>query len=598
MHRVIKKVLLFLCILSVAISGCSDTSLFTLSDTRLLRNISSDLFEQEMLANTINLHYTLANPAAGGIKDYPITLGNYSSSENRKTSLYAENVLSRMSTISYDALSEKDALTYDILSHYMTNQLDFSDLSLYPEPLSSSGVQTELPILLSEYAFRNETDIQDYLTLLSCIPAYFEDICIYEAEKAAAGLFMSDSSLNNVITQCQALIENQTRHFLHITFEERIDDANFLTPNEKADYISQNSTSLQTYFFPSYTTLIKQLSSLKGTGINTGGLCNFEHGAKYYEYLVSSATGTDYSIPVLKQILLKQLNQDYSELQSLLSKEPTLATSAISSTLETPEAMLLDLFDRIQTDFPKPNPAESANTADFTVKYVDSSLDDYMSPAFYLTPPIDILGTARYSPKQSIHVIYINDISSYSDISLYTTLAHEGYPGHLYQNNFFSSLNPPPLRSLLYFGGYTEGWAVYVEQYAYTLAGLDPALARVMQLDHSIQLCLYSLLDIMIHYEGLTIDKMKQLLSGNQVVNEDVAQQIYDIMIEEPANYLKYYVGYLEICRLRTRAEDTLGDKFVLKEFHEFLLTISPAPFSIIEEREDIWIQDILSLLL
>ena len=73
--------------------------------------------------------------------------------------------------------------------------------------------------------------------------------------------------------------------------------------------------------------------------------------------------------------------------------------------------------------------------------------------------------------------------------------------------------------------------------------------------------------------------------------------KIYDIMIEEPANYLKYYVGYLEICRLRTRAEDTLGDKFVLKEFHEFLLTIGPAPFSIIEEREDIWIQDILSLL-
>ncbi len=595
MHHFVKKVFLFLCVFSVTVTGCSATSLFTPSDTRLLHNISADLFEQEMLANTINLHYTLANPAAGGFKDYPVTLGTYSSTENQKTSLYAENILQRMSTISYHTLSEEDALTYDILSHYMSNQLGFADLSLYPEPLSASGVQTELPVLLSEYAFRNEKDIQDYLILLSCIPAYFEDICLYEQEKADAGLFMSDTALDHVLAQCKALTENQSRHFLHITFEERIASADFLTSEEKDAYITQNNTALQTYFFPSYYLLSKELSLLKGTGVNDGGLCNFKHGKKYYEYLVAANTGTDYSIPKLKQILLQQLNKDNAELQSLINQEPALAASLISSTLSTPEAMLLDLYDKIQKDFPKLNPAESTNTADFHIKYVDSSMEDFLSPAFYLTPPIDTLGTARYTPKQSTNVIYINDISSYTDISLYTTLAHEGYPGHLYQTNYFNSQNPPPIRSLLYYGGYTEGWAVYVEQYAYTLAGLDPDLCRVMQLDHSMQLCIYSLLDIMIHYEGLTLNKMNHLLSENDRINQEALQQIYDIIIEEPANYLKYYIGYLEICRLRTHAENTLANHFTLKDFHEFLLSIGPAPFPIIEKREDIWIQDILS---
>lgn len=584
-----KKILLPLSLLFLALPIGLYTYHQNTSDTALLHSLSNELFEQALLDNTINLHYTLTKPASIGITDYPVTLGTYSAAEFENQAFLTENALHTLSSISRSELKEEDTLTYDVLNHYLNLQLKSSDYSLYPEPLSASGIQTELPILLAEYAFRNEQDVQDYLSLISCIPDYFDDLCCYETEKANAGLFMSDTSLDAVLTGCDSIMASKESHFLQIAFEERIHSLSSINMQEKKDYIKQHKDLLQQDFFPAYQKMTEHLSSLKGMGRNPYGLFYHDEGKAYYEYLVLAGTGTDYTPSEIKQMLLTQFKSDYTELSALLADNPALSDSIeeITSPFTTPEEILSDLYQKTRRDFPVPSQTHSDDTSAFAVKYVDASMESFMSPAFYLTPPIDLIEE---------NTIYINDISSYSDVGLYTTLAHEGYPGHMLQNTYYLSLDPPPIRSLLYFGGYSEGWAVYMEQYAYTLTGLEDDLVRVMQLDHSLQLCICSLLDIMIHYEGLTEEEMMQYaLKLNPSMNQDVLADIYQRIVNEPANYLKYYVGYLEMCRLRLYAEKALGDRFVLKEFHEFLLSVGPAPFPIIEKREEAWIQAILS---
>ena len=559
------------------------------SDTAILHSISEEIFEQALLNNTINLHYTLADPLTHGISDYPVTLGSYSTTEFENQTILTENMLHSLSLVSASELKDQDILTYDILDYYLRQQLAGSAFPLYAEPLSPAGVQTELPILFAEYPFRNEQDVQDYLTLITCIPAYFDELCQYETEKASGKLFMSDTSLDNLLASCESIMNHEEKHFLQIAFEDRLKALPSITIQQKEVYIQQHDNLLEEYFFPAYQKLTKHMASLKGSGINPFGLCYYDQGKDYYEYLVSVTTGTDYTPMEMKERLLSQLNSDYTELSSLLNQNPSLSSSVsnISSDFGSPEEILSDLYQKTKKDFPLLPRTDSDDNSIFTVKYVDDSMEDFMSPAFYLTPPIDLIDE---------NSIYINDISSYSDISLYTTLAHEGYPGHMLQSTYYLSLDPPPIRSLLYFGGYSEGWAVYTEQYAYTLTGLEDDLVRVMQLDHSLQLCICSLLDIMIHYEGLTEEEMIQYASKlSPSMNQETLAEVYQRIIDEPANYLKYYVGYLEIFRLRQQAEKALGNQFNAKEFHEFLLEVGPAPFPIIEKREEVWIQTILS---
>ena len=204
---------------------------------------------------------------------------------------------------------------------------------------------------------------------------------------------------------------------------------------------------------------------------------------------------------------------------------------------------------------------------DYEIKYVDDCLEDYLSPAFYLTPPAD---------TSSPNAIYINQAASMQGIELFTTLAHEGFPGHLYQTVYFASTAPSLVRYLYEPGGYVEGWATYIESYAYSYADLDPALARLLWLNRSLNLCLYALMDLGIHYQGWTEADTGEFLSQAGITDAETTGEIYQYIVETPANYLKYYYGCLNFMDIREAVKLQEGDAFDLKTFHQELLELGP----------------------
>ncbi|MCD7884485.1 MAG: DUF885 family protein, partial [Lachnospiraceae bacterium] len=251
--------------------------------------------------------------------------------------------------------------------------------------------------------------------------------------------------------------------------------------------------------------------------------------------------------------------------------EQTDEMEATEQTKGIEHTLLEDLRSKITNDFPL------LSSVSYEIKYVDESLQDYLSPAFYLTPAID---------SYTDNVIYINPASGYSGLELYTTLAHEGYPGHLYQSVYFASQSPDLLRFLLDVGGYTEGWATYVEMYAYSLYDGDDAdgtEAALGRLNRSFTLGIASLLDIGIHYRGYTSGEVSEFLA-RLGFSESTADVLYEAILESPANYLQYYVGCLNFWSLRDRLEESV-DGFSLKKFHQAVLETGPAPFAILEEQ-------------
>lgn len=529
------------------------------------------LFREEMKSNTMNLHFTLKDPKAAGIDSYEITLGSLSGDSPHNQARQLKKLSEELKKYSHRSLGEKERLTCRLLSDYISRQQNLAAYPYYDEPLTpSGGVTSQLPVLLAEYPFGNTRDIEDYLGLLSQMDTYFLGILDYEQKKADAGLFMSDEACLKVIEGCEVFTEHPDDNFLIDTFSNRLNAMDGLTDTQKNAYLKQHSKVLSDHVIPAYRQMIKGLTMLLGRGHNNWGLCNFPEGKAYYEAVVSADTGCDDSVEDLFSQIAKARREDLTFCQNLLEKNPKLASQSPKpdAALKEENSMLSRLQKEILTDFPAPP------QTDVEICHVDPALSEYLAPAFYITAPIDDISHNR---------IYINDAKNDTDIYYFTTLAHEGYPGHLYQTICTSSYGAPEVLSLLNYPGYTEGWATYTEMQAFYYAGLDPDLASLLQHNQAATLSLYATADIGIHYFGWEKEKIAAFWSEYGVDDTATVKRITDLILEEPGNYLKYYVGYLKFRQMREQL--ALENKsFSVSAFHEAILRTGPSPFSVLEE--------------
>ena len=531
---------------------------------------TEELFCSEVSSNTINLHYTLKNPEDYGITEDAAGLGSFET-DTDMVKASVENMRRSLEDFSYDNLDLQNKITYDILEYQIKAAEQSADFILYEEPLGLvSGVQTQFPVVLSEYQFYDSQDVETYLELLEMTGAYFDSLIKFEREKSSAGLFMADYALDTVIEQCQAFLDMGDGNYLYSTFVDRIKDVNELTEEEKSDYIQDNALAVSDCIFPAYEKLISDLEQLRGSGKNEKGLSYLPEGIDYYELVVRQSTGSERSVEEMEDLTRRQITDDLEAMEKVLgitTEEAQEAAAAIAQT--SAELILTRLQEGISGTFP-----EAPDTA-LEVKYVPEEMEDHLSPAFYMIPAID---------NTEQNVIYINQAHMSDDLTLFTTLAHEGYPGHLYQTVYYESTDPDPIRSIMDFGGYVEGWATYAEMGSYYLTPLSKEQAKLLQKNSSIILGLYALADMGIHYDGWSRMDTVAFFSNYGITDAETVERIYELIIGSPGNYLKYYIGYVEFLELKKEWAEEKGEAFSQKEFHEAVLEVGPAPFEIVEE--------------
>ena len=531
---------------------------------------TQEVFCNEVSSNTINLHYTLKNPEDYGITDYEVSLGSFESDPDM-IKVSAENMRQSLQEFSYEGLNLQNRITFDILEYQVKSAEKNADYVLYEEPLGLvSGVQTQFPVVMSEYRFYDRQDVETYLELLEMTGEYFDSLIKFEREKADAGLFMADYALDTVLEQCRAFLDMGDGNYLYSTFADRIGDVKKLTKEEKSNYIQDNALAVSDYVFPAYEKLISSLEELRGSGENEKGLVNLPDGADYYELVVRRSTGSERSVEEMEDLTRRQITDDLEAMEQVLGITTEEAQEAATSMTQDSAGLTLSkLQDGIKEAFP-----EAPDTA-LEVKYVPEEMEEHLSPAFYMIPAIDNTGE---------NVIYINRAHMNDDLTLFTTLAHEGYPGHLYQTIYYESTDPDPVRSVMDFDGYVEGWATYAEMGSYYLTPLSREQAVLLQKNSSIILGLYALADMGIHYEGWSRMDTVAFFSNYGITDSETIERIYELIIGSPGNYLKYYIGYVEFLELKKDWAEEKGTGFSQKEFHEAVLKVGPAPFDIVEK--------------
>ncbi len=597
LHKILNHyIYILLCIIIITItSGCSTPFLsdnnsnntknnnvqtstidYALADNEAFNNYTNDLFCNSVTSDTVTLHSLLEHPKDYGIDDYEVTLGSIDLKELDLVNDITE-ALNELLTFDRSSLSQSQQVTYDELKRYLETQLEYSDLYLFNTQLSTTiGIQVQLPLIFAEYSFEEEKDVTEYITLMCDTDRFFQNIVDYETLRSKSGYFMQDELANEIITQCQTFVQSADSGFLITTFDERLDTLNNISDEQKEEYKKQNLSAIQEHLVKGYNILIDGLNSLLGSNTYKGGLKNYPNGDKYFEYLLKYNLGWSKSVEELNALADKYLKKNLIAMQKLLVNEPTLSTAfeSFSFGISNPADIISDLKNKIKEDFP------DAPDVDCTINYISDSLKDYASPAMYFTPQLDNI---------SVNSIYINPSESDSN-TLYATMAHEGYPGHMYQMTYFTASNPNPIRFILQPNGFVEGWATYCELHSYSYANTgNDKLNSLAAANYATILCLYAKMDIGINYYGWDESNTASFLS-DYGFDSTVAKTIFNSIVSEPANYCKYVLGYIGFSELKETAQSRLGDKFNLKEFHKFIMDLGPVTFDTLNERLDQWI--------
>ena len=547
--------------------------------------LCKELFEDEVTSDMITLHYSLAYPENYGITDYDVALPVLSLEEEDDVTSEEDDLFDRLDAIDRNDLTEDQKLTYDVLMDYLETALEGSDYYYYQEAFSPiTGFQSNFSVTMAEYTFRREQDVTDYLKLLTLVPDYVDSLIQFEKERAKQGFVMPDSSIDEVVDAIEAFLTSSEENIYLSSFTERLNSLNALSEDQKATYTAQNEELVNTRVLPCYRSIISCLKKIRSTGNTNGGLCQIEGGEGYYEWLIKSMVGSGHTPEELTALIEDRISTEILKMQLLFKKNPELMDQFDGTIPEnrTPQEIIEDLKEAMKADYP-----ELPVDASYQIKYVPDYMADLTSPAFYMIPPIDAL---------SENTIYINE-SQTDESSLFSTLAHESYPGHLYQIVYASATITEPLRKLLDYEGYSEGWGLYVEHESYAmnnqLTDRSADLAELYRINSSITLAVHALADLRIHYEGCGTDEIAELIDtyfGDQ--GEAFVQSFYNTIVSEPAYYLKYYVGYLEFMLLREKAEAALESSFDLKEFHTFILNMGACSFTTLNEYLDTWITE------
>ena len=552
-----------------------------------------------------SVNFLFNNPENYGLSHYEAKLPEFSldySYEEDQAEL--EAIIAELHQFENARLSNEERETYEIVDRYLNYIYSYTDNMNY---MTNSylgtylGYQSNLPLELAEYDFRNEQDVKDFIAYLVHAEEAFKTYLEFAQEQARRGYPMTDLVIDNVIAQCEEFVAMGEENFLIGIFNEKVDAVEFeFVDNTIEEYKALAKDAIMGSFTNAYQYLADNLPSLKGNATDAKGLAMYgEEGVEYYLLEMGHVLGfNEIDGDRLFEFVLDKFDEVNAKFDTVISKMQALSDKEYSSFYYavingTPQFAELT-FDEIVAYFQEASKnfvPELNVMPEISIKNVPDSLTESFSPAAYFVSPID---------ETKYESIYLNQAYTTDYNYIFTTLAHEGYPGHLYQNVYAKSLDINDVRKIIKCSGYQEGWATYVEMESYYYSpvyqktpGLRLAL-DYLSLDNQYSLIINALFDLAIHYKGMNPDELAAFFSellGSEYTAADFIDA-YNQLCEIPTNMSMYAISFLIFDELRTSAEKTLGEHFDIIEFNKVILDCGSCPLEMVIEKVQEYISD------
>lgn len=526
-----------------------------------------------------SLHETIKDPSAFGIDAaaIPMTWGDFSEEASHRDVAECKAYLEQLRAIDRGQLTDAEQLSYDVLERYFEWNIVGDAYEYYYEPLTQyTGLQVNLPLALWLFNIETEADVRAYLDLAADTPRYFEQVLAYEQKRSENGRFMTKTALDAILADLDQIIGAGKKLFLIPEFEKSLAGVEGLTDEQRAAYLEEGKTLLTGAFLDAFKLLKEGLLALQDTCREAEGMAALGEEARAYFTLTMQQEA---SAEITPEDALALLESEFNYLvltYRLLSMDPEAAEDP-SIPLTSGDAMadLVDLEARCASLLPK-LPEHSIET-----RQVPRELEALMSPAAYAIPPVD---------DWQENTVILNPSADQS--YLFMTLAHEGYPGHLYQHVYQRNVEGLGLvQQALPFGGYVEGWAQYAEEIAIMAQTRYNRTTTMMQFcnDMALNALLLAITSIKVNYEGLNWDGLQEYLSMFGFGDAEIVDIFYDSAVNMPFYAFSYGIGYAQLADMMLRLSADLGEAYIQRDVLTRYLDYGPAYFDLLRERMDVW---------
>lgn len=537
---------------------------------------------------------TLATGA--GISDFNHLLPQVSPVDQARRLRSEEEFLAQLRQVDRDELNRDDQINFDLLGWVLERSIDGLRLNTSRIPFNTfSGFFTGALRASYGVPMNTEEDYRDYIARIEEFPRYFSENIENMRQGIREGFVLPKIVIDGVLPTVQAQVyDNQDQSSL----AEPILDVNERLPgNVRADIVEETRAAIRSYAIPAFRQLVTFLEDeYYPAAADSIAASDLENGEEFYAHQIRVyTTRTDLSAAQIHQIGLAEVARIRAEMDEVI------AQSGFDGSFE-------DFTEFLRTD-----PQFYTNSEEGLLKeaaFVAKKID-YLMPEFFGTLPRLSYGvvpvpdeiapnytTASYNPapiggiRGGAYWVNTFALDQRPLYELPALTAHEAVPGHHHQNAIAREIEGlPAFRKQLYFSAMGEGWGLYSEKLGIEMGIYNNAYEHFGRLSYEMWRACRLVIDTGIHSQGWSRQQALDYLSSNTSLSTANVRAEVDRYISWPAQALSYKLGEMKIIELRQRAEQALGNRFDIREFHDVLLGQGALPLDLLEGVIDHYIE-------
>jgi len=500
--------------------------------------------------------------------------------------------------INQDSLSDDNKINYSIIKAQLDNNIAHYHYKSHYMPFKSeSGFHSNLNFVINNTQFKNEKDIERYLSKLSALPTYFDQNIYWMRQGLAAG-----------ITQPQAVLVGYEQSIIAF-IPKHVEDSEFLNPfatasklisaNVLADKRKKLVKILTANVIPAYQKYYQFFTQeYFPNARKTIGVSDTPNGNAFYNNRVKHYTTTDMTPEQIHSLGLSEVKRIRQEMAEIIVKTGFKGTFTEFTH-----------FLRTDPQFYAKTPLELLKEASYIAKQMDAKLPTLFKhlprTPYGVAPVPDSIApkytTGRYIGAQNDSQPGYYWVNTYAldKRPLYVLPAltlHEGVPGHHLQISLNGELdNLPSYRRHAYISAFGEGWGLYSEWLGIEAGIYQDHYSNFGRLTYEMWRAARLVVDTGMHVKGWSRERAMNFMTDNTALSTHNVKTEIDRYISWAGQALSYKIGEITIKNLRKKAEAKLGESFDVREFHHQILKNGSVPLKVLENQISVYIETALT---
>ncbi len=524
-----------------------------------------------------------------GRHEYNDRLPSVSIADQARRAEYGRGVLERLEAIDPSGLDAEDQINYAMFERQVRDRISGFEFKTHLIPITAeTGFHTDFARLPARVPLAEVRDYENYSARLRAFPKYVEQHVELMRRGIEEGYVLPRVVLEGYESTIQPHVVDAVEKSV---FWQPFDSFPTTVGTGEHERLREaGRAAILESVVPAYALFLEFMTGeYIPNARSTLGASELRNGREYYAYLIRHYTTLDLSADEVHQIGLREVERIKAEMMEIIRQVGF-------------EGDFVAFLEYLRTDprFYAETPEELLKEAAYIAKRMDAKLPSLFKtlPRLpYGVEPVPDHIAPRYTAGRYVGAPLGSTQPGYYWVNTYalesrplwalTALTlHEAVPGHHLQNALRQELEDlPNFRRFSAIGAYGEGWGLYSEWLGIEAGIYDDPYDHFGRLTYEMWRACRLVVDTGIHAMGWTRNRVVEYLATHTALSRHEIATETDRYISWPAQALSYKMGELKIRELRRQAEEALGERFDVREFHDLVLLSGPVPLPVLEDQ-------------